>query len=99
MRHRARADLSGGTGATRLPTAPGPGVEEMVADNGYHSDETLVGLHEGRGSESRIGAGAFLAICRLIGRLIDRWARLKRAWGFKWTPKALVGSFTRRQAA
>ena len=26
----------------------GPGVEELVADKGYHSDETLVGLHEVR---------------------------------------------------
>ena len=36
----------------------GRGVEELVADKGYHSDETLVGAPRGRGSESRIGAGA-----------------------------------------
>ena len=39
------------------------------------------------------------AICRLIGRLIDRWGRLRRAWGFKWTPTALVGSIAHRQVA
>ena len=31
--------------------------------------------------------------------LIDRWGRLRRAWGFKWTPTALVGSIAHRQAA
>ena len=39
------------------------------------------------------------AICRLIGCLIDRWGRLTRAWGFKWTPTALTGSIPHRQAA
>ena len=34
-----------------------------------------------------------------IGRLIDRWGRLRRLWGFKWTPTALVGSTAHRQAA
>ena len=36
----------------------GPGVEEVVADKGYHSDETLVALGAVGVSESRIGAGA-----------------------------------------
>ncbi len=35
----------------------------------------------------------------IIGRLIDRWGRLTRAWEFKWTPTALVGSIAHRQAA
>ena len=35
---------------------------------------------------------ALSAICRLIARLIDRWKCLTRAWRFKWTPTALVGS-------
>ena len=35
---------------------------------------------------------------RLIGRLIDRWGRLTRAWRFKWTPTALVGAIAHRQA-
>ena len=42
---------------------------------------------------------AVSAICRLIGRLIDRWGRLRHAWGFKWTPTALVGSIAHRQVA
>ena len=36
----------------------GRGVEELVADKGYHSDATLGGSRRGRGSELRIGAGA-----------------------------------------
>ena len=43
--------------------------------------------------------GLFRAICRLIGRLIDCWGPLRRLWGFKWTPTALVGSIAHRQAA
>ena len=39
------------------------------------------------------------ANCRLIGRLIDCWGPLRRLWGFKWTPTALVGSIAHRQAA
>ena len=44
------------------------------------------------------GRRAISAICRLIGRFIDRWGRLTRAWGFKWAPTALVGSIAHRQA-
>ena len=140
----------------------GPGVEEVVADKGYHSDETLVALgavgvrshvsepergrrcwqdkktgetppesgmrrvwvrgHEnvrkrvliqaaacniglllrrltGVGTPRSLQGRAVSAICHLIGRLIDRWGRLTRAWGFKWTPTALVGSIAHRQAA
>ena len=32
-------------------------------------------------------------------RRIDRWGRLTRAWGFKWTPPAFAGSIPHRQAA
>ena len=35
----------------------------------------------------------------LIGRLIDRWGRLRSVWGSKWPPTALVGSIAHRQAA
>ena len=46
----------------------------------------------------RLIAEQFLAICRLIGRLIGRWGRLTRAWGFKWTRTALLGSIGHRQS-
>ena len=55
----------------------------------------LIGVGTPRSLQGR----ALSAICRLIGRLIDRWGRLTRAWGFKWTPTALVGSIAHRQAA
>ena len=45
------------------------------------------------------GRAALSTICGLIGRLMDPWGRLTRAWGFKWTPTALVGSIAHRQAA
>ena len=53
----------------------------------------------GVGTPRSLQGRALSAICRLIGRLIDRWGRLTRAWGFKWTPTALVGSIAHRQAA
>ena len=49
----------------------------------------------GVGTPRSLQGRAVSAICRLIGRLIDRWGRLTRAWGFKWTPTALVGSIAR----
>ena len=107
----------------------GAGVEEVVADKGYLSDETLVALREvgvrshvsepergrrrwqdkktgetphwaapappdrHRYAPEPAGAGCS-AIFRLIGRLIDRWAGLKRVRESKWTPTALISSFT-----
>ena len=53
----------------------------------------------GVGTPRSLQGRAVSAICRLIGRLIDRWGRLTRAWGFKWTPTALAGSIPHRQAA
>ena len=53
----------------------------------------------GIGTPRSLQGRAVSAICRRIGRLIDRWGRLTRAWGFKWTPTALVGSIAHRQAA
>ena len=53
----------------------------------------------GVGTPRSLQGRAVSAICRLIGRLIYRWGRLTRAWGFKWTPTALVGSIAHRQAA
>ena len=46
----------------------------------------------GVGTPRSLQGRAVSAICRLIGRLIDRWGRLTRAWGFKWTPTALAGN-------
>ena len=53
----------------------------------------------GVGTPRSLQGRAVSAICRLIGRLIDRWGRLRRLWGFKWTPTALAGSFAHRRAA
>ena len=53
----------------------------------------------GIGTPRSLQGRALSAICRLIDRLIDRWGRLRRAWGFKWTPTALVGSNAHRRAA
>ena len=53
----------------------------------------------GVGTPRSLPGRAVSAICRLIGRFIDRWGRLTRAWGFEWTPTALVGSIAHRQAA
>ena len=49
-----------------------------------------------RGGEGRGRPGSFVG---LEAGEIDRWGRLTRAWGFKWTPTALVGSIAHRQAA
>ena len=59
----------------------------------------LLRRQTGIGTLRSLQGRAVSAICRLIGRLIDRWGRLTRAWGFKWTPTALVGSIAHRQAA
>ena len=59
----------------------------------------LLRRQTGIGTPRSLQGRAVSVICRLIGRLIDRWARLKRVWEFKWTPTALVGSITHRQAA
>ena len=53
----------------------------------------------GVGTPRSLQGRALSAICGLIGRLMDRWGRLTRTWGFKWTPTALVGSIPHRQAA
>ena len=53
----------------------------------------------GVGTPRSLQGRAVSAICRLIGRLIDCWGPLRRLWGFKWTPTALVGSIAHRQAA
>ena len=42
---------------------------------------------------------ALSKICRLIGRLIDRWGRLTDSWGSEWRPAAFVGSIAHRQTA
>ena len=46
----------------------------------------LLRSQTGIGTPRSLQGRAVSAICRLIGRLIDRWGRLTRAWGFKWTP-------------
>ena len=53
----------------------------------------------GVGTPRSLQGRAISATCRLIGRLIDRWGRLRRAWGFAWTPTAFVGPLAHRQAA
>ena len=53
----------------------------------------------GVGTPRSLQGRAVLVICRLIGRLIDCWGRLRRLCGFKWTPTTLVGSIAHRQAA
>ena len=53
----------------------------------------------GVGTPRSLQGRAVSAICHLIGRLIDCWGPLRRLWGFKWTPTALVGSIAYRQAA
>ena len=58
----------------------------------------LLRRQTGIGTPRSLQGRAVSAICRLIGRLIDRWGRLTRAWGFKWTPTALVRSIAHRQA-
>ena len=53
----------------------------------------------GVGTPRSLQGRALSAICGLIGRLIDLWGRLTRAWEAQWTPAALVGSIAHRQAA
>ena len=53
----------------------------------------------GVGTPGSLQGRAVSAICRLIGRLLDRWGRLRRLWGFKWTPTAFVGSIAHSVAA
>ena len=43
----------------------------------------LLRSQTGIGTPRSLQGRAVSAICRLIGRLIDRWGRLTRAWGFK----------------
>ena len=52
----------------------------------------------GIGTPRSLHRRAFSAICRLIGRLIDCWGRLKAASGPKWTPATLAGSIAHCQA-
>ena len=59
----------------------------------------LLRSQTGIGTPRSLQGRAVSAICRLIGRLIDRWGRLTRAWGAKWTPATLAGSIAHRQAA
>ena len=53
----------------------------------------------GVGTPRSLQGRALSAICRLIGRLIDRWGRLTRVWDFKWTPMAPIRPIAHRQAA
>ncbi len=59
----------------------------------------LLRSQTGIGTPRSLQGRAVSAICRLIGRLIDRWGCLTRAWGSKWTPATLAGSIAHRQAA
>ena len=59
----------------------------------------LLRSQTGVGTPRSLQGRAVSAICRRIGRLIDRWGRLRCLWRFKWTPTALVGSIAHRQAA
>ncbi len=59
----------------------------------------LLRSQNGVGTPRSLQGRAVSAICRLIGRLIDRWGRLRCLWRFEWTPTALVGSIAHRQAA
>ena len=52
----------------------------------------LLRRQTGIGTPPACRGGLFRRFCGLIGRLMDRGGRLTRAWGFKWTPTALVGS-------
>ena len=57
----------------------------------------LLRQQSGVGTARSLQGRADSSIFRLIGRLIDRWWRLRRLWGFKWTPTALVGSIAHRR--
>ena len=54
---------------------------------------SLIGVGTPRSLQGR----ALSAICRLIGRLIDRWGPLTGAWGSEWTPAAFIGASGHRQ--
>ena len=56
----------------------------------------LLRSQTGIGTPRSLQGRAVSAICRLIGRLIDRWGCLTRAWGSKWTPATLAGSIAHR---
>ena len=58
----------------------------------------LLRSQTGIGTPRSLQGRAVSAICRLIGRFIDRWGRLTRAWGSKWTPATLAGSIAHRQS-
>ena len=59
----------------------------------------LLRRQTGVGTPRSLQGRAVSANYRLIGRLIDRWGRLRRLWGFKWTSTALAGSIAHRQVA
>ena len=59
----------------------------------------LLRRQTGNGTPRSLQGRAVSTICRLIECVIDRWGRLTRAWGSKWTPAAFVGSIAHRQAA
>ena len=53
----------------------------------------------GIGTPRSLQGRAFSAISRWIGRLIGRWGRLTRFWGFQWAPTTLVDPIAHRQAS
>ena len=59
----------------------------------------LLRRQTGIGTPRSLQGRAVSAIWRLIGRLVGGWGRLTRAWGFKRTPPALLGSIAHRKAA
>ena len=89
------------TGGMRRPA--GCAVTRMSASACCSAAACNIGLllrsQTGIGTPRSLQGRAVSAICRLIGRLIDRWGRLTRAWGSKWTPATLAGSIAHRQAA
>ena len=69
------------------------------------ASELIARLHDALKASGYDGHDLELFLVRTVFCLfaddtgIDRWGRLTRAWGFKWTPTALVGSIAHRQAA
>ena len=55
---------------------------------------SLIGVGTPRSLQGR----ALSAICRRIGRLIDRWGPLTGAWRSEWIPAAFIGPSGHRQA-
>ena len=53
----------------------------------------------GVGTPRSLQGRALSAICRRIGRLIDRWGPLTGPWGPEWIPAAFIGPIAPRQAA